>query len=48
MRFTLTFTTAPLQIAAAVERNPARLYMQSHPFGNLPASARRGLVEVTH
>ncbi len=47
MRFTRTVTTAPLQMAAAVEKNPARLSMQSHPFGDLPAGAHRGLVEVT-
>jgi hypothetical protein len=47
MRFTRTFTTAPLQMAAAVEKNLARLSILSHPFGDLPSGARRGLVNVT-
>ena len=47
MRFTRTATTAPLQMAAAVEKNPARLSILSRPFGDLPAGAHRGLINVT-
>jgi len=34
-------------MAAAVEKNPAKPSMFSHPFGNRRAAARRGLLDVT-
>jgi hypothetical protein len=34
-------------MATAVEKNPAKASMYSHPFGGYRVGARRGLVDVT-
>ena len=41
-----TVTVAPLQMTAAVEKNPAKPSMFSYPFGDRRTGARRGLVDV--